>query len=139
MTVKFEISIEPYSVQIFLEVQLLKGQINNQNNKIKTISSEIKTISSEIKTVSSDADEADAIHPLVSKSINLVHLKHVHSTDSSYNYRFSVRMLTKQPNSTRCRRDRETSRLSSKKIILAMRKRKNRTFLKHNMLKSAPK
>ena len=84
-------------------------------------------------------DEADGIHPLVSKSINLVHLKHVHSTDSSYNYRFSVRKLTKQPNSTRCRRDREPSRLPLKKIILAMRKRKNRTFLRHNMLKSAPK
>ena len=109
MTVKFEISVEPYSVQIFLEVQLLKGQINNQKNKTKTISTEIKTISSEIKTVSSDAD--DAIHRLVSKSINLVHLKHVHSTDSGYNYRFSVRMLTKQPNSTRCRRGREPSRL----------------------------
>ena len=104
-------------IQIFLEVQLLKGQINNQKNKIKTISSEIKTISSEIKTVSSDADDADAIHRLVSKSINLVHLKHVHSTDSGYNYRFSVRMLTKQPNSTRCRRGREPSRLHSKKII----------------------
>ena len=78
------------------------------------------------------------IHPQVSKC-NLVHLKQVHSTDSSYNYRFSVRKFTKQPNSTRWRRHREPSRLPLKKIILAMRKRKNRTFLKQNMLKSAPK
>ena len=75
------------------------------------------------------------IQHLVSKC-DLVHLKHVHS---SYSYRFSVRKLTKQPNSTRYRRDREPSRLPLKKIILAMRKRKNRTFLKHKMLKSAPK
>ena len=70
---------------------------------------------------------------------NLVYIKQVHSTDSSYNYRFSVRKLTKQPNSTQWTRDREPSRLPLKKIILAMRKRKNRTILKQNMLKSAPK
>ena len=75
------------------------------------------------------------IQHLVSKC-DLVDLKHVHS---SYSYRFSVRKLTKQPNSTRYRRDREPSRLPLKKIILSMRKRKNRTFLKHKMLKSAPK
>ena len=80
-------------------------------------------------------DKAEVIQHLVSKC-DLVHLKHVHS---SYSYRFSVRKLTKQPNSIRYRRDREPSRLPLKKIILAMRKRKNRTFSKHKMLKSAPK
>ena len=65
-------------------------------------------------------DKAEVIQHLVSKC-DLVHLKHVHS---SYSYRFSVRKLTKQPNSTRYRRDREPSRLPLKKIILAMRKRK---------------
>ena len=64
-------------------------------------------------------DEA-VIHHLGSKC-NLVNLKlHVHS---SYNCRFSVRKLTKQSNSTRYTRDHEPSRLSLKKIILAMRKR----------------
>ena len=59
------------------------------------------------------------IHHLGSKC-NLVNLKlHV---DSSYKYRFSVRKLTKQSNSTRYRRDRALSRLPLKKIILAMRK-----------------
>ena len=63
-------------------------------------------------------DEA-VIHHLGSKC-NLVNLKlHVHS---SYNYRFSVRKLTKQSNSTRYRRDHGLSRLPLKKIILAMRK-----------------
>ena len=82
-------------------------------------------------------DEADVIHHLGSIKCNLVNLKlHVHS---SCTYRFSVRKLTKQSNSTRYRRDREPSRLPLKKIILAMRKRKNRTFLKHSMLRSAPK
>ena len=82
-------------------------------------------------------DEADVIHHLGSIKCNLVNLKlHVHS---SCTYRFSVRKLTKQSNSTRYRSDREPSRLPLKKIILAMRKRKNRTFLKHSMLRSAPK
>ena len=59
------------------------------------------------------------LHHLGSKC-NLINLKlHV---DSSYNYRFSVRKLTKQSNSTRYRRDQELSRLPLKKIILAMRK-----------------
>ena len=63
-------------------------------------------------------DEA-VIHHLGSKC-NLVNLKlHVHS---SSNYKFSVRKLTKQSNSTRYRRDHELSRLPLKKIILAMRK-----------------
>ena len=63
-------------------------------------------------------DEA-VTHHLGSKC-NLVNLKlHV---DCSYNYRFSVRKLTKQSNSTRYRRDHELSRLPLKKIILAMRK-----------------
>ena len=63
-------------------------------------------------------DEA-VIHHLGSKC-NLVNLKlHVHS---SYNYRFSVRKLTIQSNSTRYRRDHELSRLPLKKIVLAMRK-----------------
>ena len=82
-------------------------------------------------------DKADVIHHLGSIKCNLVNLKlHVHS---SCTYRFSVRKLTKQSNSTRYRRDCEPSRLPLKKIILAMRKRKNRTFLKHSMLRSAPK
>ena len=82
-------------------------------------------------------DKAGVIHHLGSIKCNLVNLKlHVHS---SCTYRFSVRKLTKQSNSTRYRRDREPSRLPLKKIILAMRKRKNRTFLKHSMHRSAPK
>ena len=60
-------------------------------------------------------NEGDVINPQVSKC-NLVHLKQVHSTDSSCNYRFSVRKLTKQPNGTRWRRDREPSRLPLKKL-----------------------
>ena len=65
-------------------------------------------------------DEA-VIHHLGSKC-NLVNLKlHV---DSSYNYRFSVRKLTKQSNSTRYRRDHELSRLPLKKIILAIHAKK---------------
>ena len=58
------------------------------------------------------------IHHLGSQC-NLVNLKlHVYS---SYNYRFSVRKLTKQSNSTRYMRGHEPSRLPLKKIILAMR------------------
>ena len=44
--------------------------------------------------------------------------------------RLSARQLTKQPHVKRSR-DREPSRLPLKKIVLALRKRKNRSFLKH--------
>ena len=46
--------------------------------------------------------------------------------------------MTKQPHVKRIR-DREPSRLPLKRIVLALRKRKDRSFLKHYLLNSAPK
>ena len=52
--------------------------------------------------------------------------------------RSTLRRLTKQANVKRSR-DRAPSRLPLKRIILAMRKRKNRLFLKHYFVRNVPK
>ena len=62
----------------------------------------------------------------------------INSDDCAHQCRLSARQLTKQPHVKRIR-DREPSRLPLKRIVLALRKRKNRSFLKHYFLNSAPK
>ncbi|XP_028410670.1 uncharacterized protein LOC114538965 [Dendronephthya gigantea] len=89
---------------------------------------------------------------LESQKRKLLHSRPVHSSCikcinsdrcvCKCNYRFSVRSCARklsQPNMKRFRRDREPSRLPLKRIILAMRKRKNRPLLKRYLLMSAPK
>lgn len=49
----------------------------------------------------------------------------------------SVRKLIKQPNVKQCR-DREPSRIPLNKIIVAMRKKKNRRLMKHVLKRSTP-
>ena len=62
----------------------------------------------------------------------------INSDDCAHQCRLSGRQLTKQPHVKQIR-DREPSRLPLKRIVLALRKRKNRSFLKHYVLNSAPK
>ena len=62
----------------------------------------------------------------------------INSDDCAHQCRLSARQLTKQPHVKRIR-DREPSRLPLKRIVLALRKRKNRSFLKQHFLNSAPK
>ena len=62
----------------------------------------------------------------------------INSDDCAHQCRLSARQLTKQPHVKRIR-DHEPSRLPLKRIVLALRKRKNRSFLKHYFLNSAPK
>ena len=62
----------------------------------------------------------------------------INSDDCARQCRLSARQLTKQPHVKRIR-DREPSRLPLKRIVLALRKRKNRSFLKQYFLNSAPK
>ena len=79
------------------------------------------------------------------RNYSIKHLKRVYNSYITFNsvlwlheYRSSVRKLTKQPNVKRYR-DREPSRIPFKRIILAMRKRKNRRSIKHVLKRSAPK
>ena len=124
--VKFVICMEPYGfyTNIFKRENkpLRRAKQTLQRSEQSFRRSEQTLLRSEQTRLRSERlkpDEA-VIHHLGSKCINLVNLKlHVHS---SYNYRFSVRKLTKQSNSTRYRRDHEPSRLPLKKIILTMRK-----------------
>ena len=77
---------------------------------------------------------------------NIVHLYRTHSSyikcinsdHSACSCRSTVRKLTKQANANRSR-NRAPSRLPLKRIILAMRKRKNRSFLKHYFVRDVPK
>ena len=76
---------------------------------------------------------------------SIIHLKRVCSSYTTCNsdlcvheYRSSVRKFTKQPNVKRYR-DREPSRIPFKKIILTMRKRKNRRSIKHLLTRCAPR
>ena len=62
----------------------------------------------------------------------------INSNDGAHQCRLSARQLTKQPHVKRIR-DREPSRLPLRRIVLGLRKRKNRSFLKHYFLNSAPK
>ena len=62
----------------------------------------------------------------------------INSDDCANQCRLSARQLTKQPHVKQIR-DREPSRLPLKRIVLALRKRKDRSFLKHYLLNSAPK
>ena len=62
----------------------------------------------------------------------------INSDDCAHQCRMSARQLTRQPHVKRIR-DREPSRLPLKRIVLALRKRKNTSFLKHHFLNSAPK
>ena len=62
----------------------------------------------------------------------------INSDDCAHQCRLSARQLTKQPHVKQIR-DHEPSRLPLKRIVLALRKRKNRSFLKHYFLNSAPK
>ena len=66
------------------------------------------------------------------------YIKCINSDHSACSCRSTVRKLTKQANAKRSR-DRAPSRLPLKRIILAMRKRKNRSFLKHYFVRTAPK
>ena len=77
---------------------------------------------------------------------NIVHLCRTHSSyikcinsdHCAYSCRSTVRKLTKQANAKRTR-DRAPSRLPLKRIILAMRRRKNTSFLKHYFVRTAPR
>ena len=62
----------------------------------------------------------------------------INSNDGAHQCRLSARQLTKQPHVKRIR-DREPSRLPLRRIVLGLGKRKNRSFLKHYFLNSAPK
>ena len=62
----------------------------------------------------------------------------INSDDCAHQCRFPARQLTKKTHVKRTR-DREPSRLPLKRIVLALRKRKNRSFLKHYFLNSASK
>ena len=73
----------------------------------------------------------------VSQNINYK-MSHDYKCASRNKCRLSARQLTKQLHVKRSR-DREPSRLPLKRIVLALRKRKNRSFLKHYFSNSAPK
>ena len=73
-----------------------------------------------------------------SEQANTSYIKCINSDHCACSCRSTVRKLTKQADAKRSR-DRAPSRLPLKIIILAMGKRKKRSFLKHYFVRNVPK